>query len=163
MIETGQRIKKARLFYGLRQGVFAGLLVVDQSYLSIIENGKRKPSKNFLSKLEKIYKVNPEWVLSGNGEAIYGEKVDLTTIIIPKPICLSDKKILKVMLMALDECCSGKPYSYEIKASMIVTYYKLMLDGIITDLRSLKNHIYNTFKVVADILEDTKGDFIQRL
>jgi transcriptional regulator with XRE-family HTH domain len=50
-------LKQHRLRYGLQVQAVAGVCEIDQSYLSLLENGKRKPSIAVARKLAKFYEV----------------------------------------------------------------------------------------------------------
>lgn len=52
------KIKKLRILSGLTQVQMARKLDISQSLYSLIENGKRKPSKEIAEKIEKMFGVS---------------------------------------------------------------------------------------------------------
>lgn len=71
--EIGARIKKIR--GQLTQKEFADLLGVGRTSVVRYESGERTPDAEFLVKLNVIYKVQPLWLLTGQGADIAGEKL----------------------------------------------------------------------------------------
>ena len=66
----GKLLKNYRRKAGLGASSFAENLDVDRSYISKLENGRERPSKNLLSKLSFLLSLSPEevallWTLSG--------------------------------------------------------------------------------------------------
>lgn len=66
--KIGGRFAYVRLFYGQDQEVFANNIGLSISNVSNIENHKYDPSFKPLKNLIEIYKVNPIWLLTGEGE-----------------------------------------------------------------------------------------------
>jgi len=64
----GSRIKAARQAKGLTQTEFAEALGIVQGFLSGIEGGKKRPSDTLLIALCHHYRINEEWLFTGNGE-----------------------------------------------------------------------------------------------
>jgi transcriptional regulator with XRE-family HTH domain len=62
------RIRTVRERLKLKQVDFANQLGVSQSFLSIVESGKRKPSFALLCSLLTSFNVDLPWVLTGQGE-----------------------------------------------------------------------------------------------
>jgi len=52
------KIKKLRILNGFTQMEMAKKLGISQSLYSLIENGKRKPSKKVVKKIEEIFGVS---------------------------------------------------------------------------------------------------------
>jgi SOS-response transcriptional repressor LexA len=63
----GSRIKAARLAKGLTQKEFAESLGIVQGFLSGIERERKKPSDTLLIALCHHYRINEEWLFTGNG------------------------------------------------------------------------------------------------
>lgn len=63
----GSRIKAARLAKGLTQKEFAKSLGIVQGFLSGIETGKKTPSDTLLIALCHHYRINEEWLFTGDG------------------------------------------------------------------------------------------------
>ncbi len=64
----GLRLRRLRYALGLSQSQLAKSLSVSGSYLSMLENGNRKPSAHLLTLLCLIYGVSRQWLESGQGE-----------------------------------------------------------------------------------------------
>ena len=64
----GKRLKEARLAAGLKQGVVAKFLGLSQTALSDYEHGKRNPPRETIAILAERYKVNLNWLITGEGE-----------------------------------------------------------------------------------------------
>lgn len=62
------RIKQLREQFGLKQGVFSDQLRMSQTHVSRIEKGKVPPSKSFLNALKREFGINPDWIMTGEGE-----------------------------------------------------------------------------------------------
>lgn len=59
----GERLRFAREMRGLQQKEFAKLLEVDPSFVSLFENGKRKPSLDNLVRLADTLNVSIDWLV----------------------------------------------------------------------------------------------------
>jgi len=64
----GKRIKKIRLEYGLNGIKFAESIGIKQGTLSEFETGKNDVRKTIVLAISYIYNVNPDWLLTGEGE-----------------------------------------------------------------------------------------------
>ena len=62
------RLKQIRKTLHMQQGEFARQLEVLQQQLSKYERGENKPSADFFTKLVEKFKVNTNWLLTGEGE-----------------------------------------------------------------------------------------------
>ncbi|HBG05557.1 MAG: Cro/Cl family transcriptional regulator [Geobacteraceae bacterium GWC2_58_44] len=71
-LETGTRIRKARLALGLTQKEFAASLGIVQGFLSGIETGRKRPSDTLLIALSHTHRINPGWLKHGTGETFTG-------------------------------------------------------------------------------------------
>jgi repressor LexA len=67
-METGARIREARLTLGLTQKQFADSLGIVQGFLSGIETGRKHPSDTLLIALTHTHGINPGWLRDGIGE-----------------------------------------------------------------------------------------------
>jgi repressor LexA len=67
-VETGMRIKEARLALGMTQKDFAASLGIVQGFLSGIETGRKRPSDTLLIALAHTHRIDPQWLKDGGGE-----------------------------------------------------------------------------------------------
>jgi len=74
MSTLGERIRIIQIRSGLQQPKFAQSLGVSKESLIHYQKDRRHPDSVFLSKLCLIYKVNPNWLLLGEGETGIGEE-----------------------------------------------------------------------------------------
>jgi transcriptional regulator with XRE-family HTH domain len=74
MSTLGERIKIVQIMSGLQQPKFAQSLGVSKESLIHYQKDRRHPDSVFLSNLCMIYKVNPTWLLLGEGETAMGEE-----------------------------------------------------------------------------------------
>jgi transcriptional regulator with XRE-family HTH domain len=74
-MKPGERIKKFRDAKGLTQEEFSEALGISQSYLAQIETGIRQPSREFLKKLNKVFKVPSDYILY-SGTAAQWDKIE---------------------------------------------------------------------------------------
>jgi transcriptional regulator with XRE-family HTH domain len=63
----GKRMLSIRKQKNLKQKNFCKLIGVTQSYLSLVELDKQKPSLTFIMSVLKATKVNGDWLLTGRG------------------------------------------------------------------------------------------------
>jgi SOS-response transcriptional repressor LexA len=66
-MKINERFANIRLSTGLNKKQFAESLGINQSVAGDIELGKREPSREVMLKLTTIYKVNINWLLTGEG------------------------------------------------------------------------------------------------
>jgi DNA-binding XRE family transcriptional regulator len=64
----GERIKYLQKKSGKNQVEFAKILGVSKGSLILYQKNNRKPDSSFLSALCELYRVNPAWLLLGEGE-----------------------------------------------------------------------------------------------
>ena len=64
------RISQVRKHYELNQTAFAEKLSLTKNYISLIENGNRIPSDRTISDICEKFKVNEDWLRSGEGEML---------------------------------------------------------------------------------------------
>lgn len=62
----GQRIKEARKKLGLTQEQLAAGIFISDSYMTLIEQGKRSMSVDILDKLSKRLGVTADYILNGD-------------------------------------------------------------------------------------------------
>ncbi len=64
----GKRLRKIRTSLDLTQSQFADILGLKWHKIKDMENDRHKISVEFAQQLERMYKINPWWLLSGEGE-----------------------------------------------------------------------------------------------
>lgn len=57
----------------LSQTQFASALKISQTYLSLLENGRKEISMPILMQISNIFRVNLDWLLYGNGDTFLSE------------------------------------------------------------------------------------------
>ena len=67
MSEISRRFADIRIIKKLNRRQFADSLGINQSVAGDIELGKREPSRDVLMKLAMNYKVNINWLFTGDG------------------------------------------------------------------------------------------------
>jgi len=67
-MHIGIRLKEAREALGVKQTEIAKVLDIESNYLSNIERGIKEPSKKLISILITKYKINSNWLLTGEGD-----------------------------------------------------------------------------------------------
>jgi transcriptional regulator with XRE-family HTH domain len=76
-----ENLKKIRLELKISAQKLADSLNVSRGSIVQYETGKRKPSYEFMEALHKVYNVNLNWFVSGQGEMFIGQdKTDHTKI-----------------------------------------------------------------------------------
>jgi bacteriophage CI repressor helix-turn-helix domain len=68
MSEICHRIVSIRKSFGLNQSDFAANLEINRTTLASYEKGISSPSVTFLLKIKEVYKININWLLTGEGE-----------------------------------------------------------------------------------------------
>jgi len=71
-----ERLKTVRHTLNVSQKVFAKSIFISTSYYACLESGHRKIKDIILDSISKIYNVNKEWLLTGNGEMFNTEPPD---------------------------------------------------------------------------------------
>lgn len=65
---VGKRLKLLRETLGLTQEEFGEKIGRTKGAISAYEKGERKPDKTTLMLIEKVFNVNPDWLLKGEGD-----------------------------------------------------------------------------------------------
>lgn len=71
-----ERIKAVRKKAGITQDKFAEILHVSKNYICLIETGRNTPGDRLISDICREFKVNEEWLRTGEGEMIPSESED---------------------------------------------------------------------------------------
>jgi SOS-response transcriptional repressors (RecA-mediated autopeptidases) len=64
----GERIKSIRTSRKMTQKAFSASLGIAQGFLCAIERGRKTPSDTLMIAIQHLYKINREWLHSGEGE-----------------------------------------------------------------------------------------------
>src|SRR6185369_4528809 len=64
----GERIKSIRTSRKMTQKAFSASLGIAQGFLCAIERGRKIPSDTLMIAIQHLYKINREWLRSGDGE-----------------------------------------------------------------------------------------------
>lgn len=135
MTDIQLRLKDFRLKLGFTQEQFAKIFGVDRTTYSKIEKGKYEPPLKYVEILHNEYNLNPEWLISGNGDCVIN-RTGLSPVIAEYPESnytienlSNDKLILKNLSLTATkiieiEAVAGLPVPVEI--SEIETGVKLL-------------------------------------
>ena len=74
-MEISERITKVREDANLTKAAFAERLNIGASMITMLEQGKREPTKRTQADICEKFNVNPEWLRTGEGEP-YNETID---------------------------------------------------------------------------------------
>ena len=96
MVQSGIFLKKIRKKLGLSQQEIADKLGITKQSISKIETGTNDLSKNLIGALVDYYNINPNYLLSGNGEMFQDKEQDINNAIKDKLNLTEDEfKLLK--------------------------------------------------------------------
>lgn len=76
MSEINDRIKQIRKYLRLSQPEFGKRLGVSRDVIANIDRDAVEPKMLFLEHLCQVYKVNPDWLLHGEGEMFFDSPED---------------------------------------------------------------------------------------
>lgn len=125
---TASRIRAVREKLKLKQADCANQLGISQSFLSIVESGKRKPSFELLCSLLTRFNVDLTWVLTGQGKMFIDTNqeasfMDLFPQVIPTGDVIDLIKSLEVPIMR--NALLSKYFLYLVRYKDIISeYYK---------------------------------------
>jgi transcriptional regulator with XRE-family HTH domain len=69
---VAKRLRQVRSYLGLKAAEMADGVEVSRGYWSELENAKAAPGPKLLSALERVFKINPAWLLRKEGQAFIG-------------------------------------------------------------------------------------------
>ena len=113
--DIGARIKQIRIYYGLKQEDFCQEIGVTQGHYSKLEAGRNEPTHTFLLAMKARFGVNPDWILTGEGEMLLSPEKYLTEGI----ELLGEQKISKGLVKVLEDPRFAKFHSL-VKAGDLV-------------------------------------------
>lgn len=70
MEETGKRLKTFRILRNLTLAELSELSGLSMAMISESETGKNKPSPNLMYAMNRLYNMNINWLLTGEGEMV---------------------------------------------------------------------------------------------
>jgi transcriptional regulator with XRE-family HTH domain len=100
--EIGKRIKKVREVLNLTQKELCDIIGIGRAILTKYENGDLIPSQKFLKLLKYELKVNPNWILTGEGEMFLNDEKE-------KIIKIEKQDVKGKLLPVLGYLSSGIP------------------------------------------------------
>jgi SOS-response transcriptional repressor LexA len=112
-MDIGERLKKARQFLGLDQVEIAEVLDVKSSFLSNIERGAKKPPQKLIELFSSRYKINANWILTGEGD-----------MVIEKTETIETTPLVKEMKNLISEVTSPKFTEIESRLAALETLLK---------------------------------------
>jgi transcriptional regulator with XRE-family HTH domain len=150
-MSVGARVKFAREYLGLKQPEFAERLGVKQSYLSYVENDKRKPSEKFLVAMYINFKINAEWVVKGIGQVIDGVDVEVPEQ--PKRLP-QDADIMTLVIQAVTEYSLSRNLSLapNVTARVILSFYQYFCDADKVTYSDVKKAVEQSTNVVINAI-----------
>jgi len=89
-MSIGERLKKARQSLGLKQTEIAKVLGFKSNFLSRIESGTKNPPKELIELFSLRYKINANWILTGEGDMV----IENTDTINTTPIVKEMKNLI---------------------------------------------------------------------
>lgn len=66
MSTIGERIKTVRKAADMSQQEFSQAICVSQPFLSMVENGKERPSKITIRRISILFQIDESWLITGN-------------------------------------------------------------------------------------------------
>jgi len=157
----GKNLLTIRKELKLTQDNFAKPLGIKGSFISDIERGKAKPSESVIQLLEIKYRLNREWLFSGQGDPYIkvhdGEKdaeSDVSIYKVGDPLD-EDPEIAELLIMTREIIKSGTGYTHSLAAN-IRSFYQAMQN------EQCLGTIKNTMNQLASDVEDIKQQIKQR-
>lgn len=94
-----ERIREIRISSGDTQTKFAKKLSISRSAVSKIESGENTPSSQTIALICKIYNINYQWLVNGNGEMFKKDNSDAQAIV--DEVMTGDNEFAKNILAKL--------------------------------------------------------------
>lgn len=94
-----ERIKEVRTSSGDTQTKFAEKLSISRSAVSKIESGENTPSSQTIALICKIYNINYQWLVNGNGEMFKENDIDAQAAV--DELMTGDNEFAKNILVKL--------------------------------------------------------------
>ncbi len=101
----GKRINKIRLENNLNQVDFSQALGYTQAAISRYINDKTTPESDFLKSLSKVYNVNINWLLTGEGSMFLSDPQDIQSSILNLP----SPRARTISIPVVGEIAAGPP------------------------------------------------------
>jgi SOS-response transcriptional repressor LexA len=106
-MEINGRFAQIRESLRLNKRQFADSLGINQSVAGDIELGKREPSREVMLKLATTYKININWLLTGDGQMILSPKVEKPAVPEKHPLVAELEKIINQNMKIFDSRLSA--------------------------------------------------------
>jgi transcriptional regulator with XRE-family HTH domain len=151
-MSIGARVRVAREYLGLNQPEFAERLGMKQSYLSYIENNKRKPNDKLLTAMYINFKINAEWVTKGIGQVIDGVSIEMPE---PPKRLPQDADVMTLVIQAVMEYSLAKGLSLapNVTARVILSFYQFFCDADKVTYSDVKKAVDQSINVVINAIK----------
>jgi transcriptional regulator with XRE-family HTH domain len=134
MITFGARLKKVRRVLGLDQKAFGETIgVAGRDTISRWERGLGFPSADILSAMRQKYRINIDWLISGEGEAFIEGETHEEKLISP-PVLVTD------------------PVEYLLSEEEVRTGISLTPDQRTAILKILRELVYRDVRSIQELL-----------
>ena len=135
----GKRIKKYRLYKGLKAIELSKIINISQGSLSEIENENTKPSADTITSLVTNTDIEPHWLLTGEGKMLISESAPLRLDLMKNVIEIVEKTFIKNRL-------SLQPNK---KAELIILLFEELVENE-TKIQHLEERILRLMKFFSE-------------
>ncbi len=158
MMMIGKRLKQFRKGRGLSQKAFADALSTSSGYISEIESGKTVPGGNFFISLKRVYSLNIDWLLSGDGEPDSAKDEEKTELSTPLDEKVVDFKFAELIKGAQDKDLARDMerdlVDIQIRSIKVFRETGTYIKGVANALRALDSQMGE--RAVGDALDNVK-------
>ena len=150
----GTRVKRVRLHVDETQQAFSERTGVTQSFLSNVEKGKSSPTDSMIDLIGINYKVNKNWLQTGNGsmfedDYIKAEAVDYYNRV--DNVELLENIIMFIEMYLTDNSLKATPQS---KAKLIMHYFQFFNAKTGFDRKAIRVKIENSIDILFSAIGD---------
>lgn len=96
------RLKELRKALRLTQEEFAEKIGLSRSYINLIEMGKKNPADRTIRDICRIFKVNYDWLVYGEGDEIFADDNGDAQAIVDS-VMTGDNEFAKTMIVKLSK------------------------------------------------------------
>jgi transcriptional regulator with XRE-family HTH domain len=145
---VAERVKAAREHFKESQQKFAERIIVGQSFLSDVENGKRKPSKRMLQGMRYTYGIREEWITDGTGEML--ERKEGKQVFIP------NRKLLRKIIYYIEDCLLIKDMRLDpdTKAGVILSFWEHLMKFNDLEEREIQKIVGTAIELVVSAVKE---------